>query len=77
MEVLFLLIPLSVALAAGFTIACLGSIRGGQFDDLESPRWRMLFDRRDVAPQDPPVVTLIPFIPSPPSHGDHPRSEAL
>lgn len=47
MEVLFFLIPLSVALAAGFTFACLGSIRGGQFDDMESPRWRVLFDRNE------------------------------
>jgi cbb3-type cytochrome oxidase maturation protein len=44
MEVLLLLIPLSVALAAGFTLACLRAIGQGQFDDLESPRWRMLFD---------------------------------
>jgi cbb3-type cytochrome oxidase maturation protein len=51
MEVLFFLIPLSVALAAGFTIACLGSIRGGQFDDMESPRWRILFDRNEKRPE--------------------------
>lgn len=61
MEVLFLLIPLSVALAAGFTVACLRSIRGGQFDDLESPRWRMLFDRSEpadrVLPEGPKIVS--------------------
>ncbi|MCD6023255.1 MAG: nitrogen fixation protein fixS [Fibrobacteria bacterium] len=51
MEVLFFLIPLSVALAAGFTIACLGSIRDGQFDDMESPRWRVLFDRNEKRPE--------------------------
>lgn len=44
MEVLFVLIPLSVVLAAAFVAACLAAIRGGQYDDLESPRWRMLFD---------------------------------
>lgn len=47
MSVLLLLIPVSLALAAAFMFICLASIRGGQFDDLESPRWRMLFDRPD------------------------------
>lgn len=47
MSVLLLLIPVSVALACVFMFICLASIRGGQFDDLESPRWRILFDRPD------------------------------
>lgn len=47
MSVLLVLIPVSVALAAAFMFLCLASIRGGQFDDLESPRWRVLFDRPD------------------------------
>ena len=44
MSVLYVLIPLSVFMAAGFVMICLSAIRGGQFDDLESPQWRMLFD---------------------------------
>ena len=44
MEVLLVLIPLSVLLAGAFVVACVAAIRGGQYDDLESPRWRMLFD---------------------------------
>jgi cbb3-type cytochrome oxidase maturation protein len=55
MSVLLLLIPVSVALAAVFMIICLASIRGGQFDDMESPRWRILFDRREA---DRPVESL-------------------
>lgn len=47
MSVLLVLIPVSVALAAAFMFMCLASIRGGQFDDLESPRWRVLFDRTE------------------------------
>jgi cbb3-type cytochrome oxidase maturation protein len=48
MDVLLLLIPVSIALAAASVVACLVAIRGGQYDDLESPRWRILFDdRRD------------------------------
>lgn len=46
MEVLFVLIPVSIALAAASVAACLVAIRGGQYDDLESPRWRILFDDR-------------------------------
>ena len=44
MSALFVLIPVSVALAAGFVAACLAAIRSGQFDDVDSPRWRILFD---------------------------------
>jgi cbb3-type cytochrome oxidase maturation protein len=47
MEVLFILIPVSVALAAASVVACLAAIRGGQYDDMESPRWRILFDGRN------------------------------
>jgi len=46
MEVLFVLIPVSIALAAASLVACLFAIRGGQYDDLESPPWRILFDDR-------------------------------
>lgn len=26
--------------------ACLKAIRGGQYEDLESPKWRILFDEK-------------------------------
>lgn len=54
MSVLFLLVPVSLALAALFVAACVMSIRAGQFDDLESPRWRMLFDTRSIPPESKP-----------------------
>ena len=43
MSALILLIAISLALSAGFVWACIISIRGGQFDDLDSPRWRLIF----------------------------------
>jgi cbb3-type cytochrome oxidase maturation protein len=46
MNVLFLLIPASLFLASLFVALCVASIKDGQFDDLESPRWRVLFDGR-------------------------------
>ena len=59
MSVLLVLVPVSLALATLFVVACLISINSGQFDDLESPRWRMLFDSRDAgALPVPPVPTI-------------------
>ena len=44
MSVLFFLLPLALALAALFLIAYLWSVRSGQFDDLETPAIRAIFD---------------------------------
>ena len=68
MSVLLVLVPVSLSLATLFVTVCLLSIRSGQFDDLESPRWRMLFDTGDavkagngglaVSPADTPPITI-------------------
>lgn len=44
MEVMILLVPLAIAVAGGFLIACVRAIHGGQFDDLETPAHRALWD---------------------------------
>jgi cbb3-type cytochrome oxidase maturation protein len=44
MSVLLLLIAVSLAMASLFVFLCLASLRSGQFDDMESPRWKVLFD---------------------------------
>jgi cbb3-type cytochrome oxidase maturation protein len=44
MSVLLLLIPVSVGLSALFVFICVKAIRAGQFDDMQSPAWRVLFD---------------------------------
>lgn len=44
MESVFLLIPVSVALVFGIAFAFWRSVRGGQFDDLEGPGFRVLMD---------------------------------
>ncbi len=51
MSVILFLIPISLSLSVLFVVLCLRSIRAGQFDDLESPRWRMLFDS-----EEPPIA---------------------
>ena len=44
MEIVYVLLPLSLMLALGGFIAYLWSVRSGQFEDLESPAVRILFD---------------------------------
>ncbi|MEY4592282.1 MAG: hypothetical protein RIR18_1177 [Pseudomonadota bacterium] len=44
MEVIFLLIPISILLVFGIAISFWWSVRGGQFDDLEGPGFKILMD---------------------------------
>jgi cbb3-type cytochrome oxidase maturation protein len=44
MEILYLLIPVSVALVFAIAVAFWWSVRNGQFDDLEGPGFRVLMD---------------------------------
>ncbi|MCA8923210.1 MAG: cbb3-type cytochrome oxidase assembly protein CcoS [Planctomycetes bacterium] len=44
MSVLYLLIPLAIALAGVAAWACVRAILSGQFEDLETPAERILWD---------------------------------
>ncbi|MDX2134643.1 MAG: cbb3-type cytochrome oxidase assembly protein CcoS [Saprospiraceae bacterium] len=44
MEIIFLLILISLIVAAGFLLAYFWAARNGQFDDDYTPAVRMLFD---------------------------------
>lgn len=44
MESVYLLIPVSIVLVFGIAIAFWWSVKGGQFDDLEGPGFRILMD---------------------------------
>lgn len=44
MEIIFLLILISLIVAAGFLLAYLWATKAGQFDDEYTPSVRMLFD---------------------------------
>lgn len=44
MNILILVIPMSIALGAGFVFAFLWATNKGQFDDLETPALRILSD---------------------------------
>lgn len=51
MDVLYLLVPLALLFAGGALWAFIVSVKRGQFDDLETPAVRILFDdvERDTA----------------------------
>lgn len=44
MSVIVLLIAAGGAVAIGFLVAFAWAVRSGQFDDVVSPAWRMLFE---------------------------------
>jgi cbb3-type cytochrome oxidase maturation protein len=43
-NIIFLLIPLGLALLGAAVLAFFWAVRNGQFDDLETPAWRILLD---------------------------------
>lgn len=48
MSVFFLLIPLSILLAAGFLWAFFWAVKSGQYDDTQTPSMRVLLDDAPV-----------------------------
>jgi cbb3-type cytochrome oxidase maturation protein len=42
MNVMYFMIPVALLLAAGFVAACMWALSSGQFDDLETPSYRVL-----------------------------------
>lgn len=44
MSVLYIALPVAILMGAAAVVACVVCIRGGQFDDLETPAVRMLID---------------------------------
>ncbi len=52
MTILYLLIPIAMALAVAAVITFTWAVRQGQFDDLETPAIRVLFD--DEEPKEEP-----------------------
>ena len=47
MDVLFFLVPLAMILAAAGVAAFIWAVRRGQYDDLDTPAIRILFDDDD------------------------------
>jgi cbb3-type cytochrome oxidase maturation protein len=49
MEVIFIVLPLAIVMAAVALAAFFWAVHRGQFDDLDTPRYRALFDDEDAA----------------------------
>jgi cbb3-type cytochrome oxidase maturation protein len=48
MSVIYLLIGISLPLAMGFLIVFLRNAKSGQFDDLDTPAMRILFEEKPI-----------------------------
>ncbi len=48
MSVIYLLIGISLPLAMGFLIVFLSNAKRGQFDDLDTPAMRILFEEKPI-----------------------------
>lgn len=51
MSVIFILLPLALLLAGISLAAFVRAVKRGEYDDLETPAVRMLFDDADLAPR--------------------------
>lgn len=52
MSIIFILIPLGLVLLLAAVAAFFWAVRSGQFDDLETPAWRILLDDDRNPPPD-------------------------
>ncbi len=52
MSVIFIALPVAIALAAAAVWGFVWAVRGGQMDDLETPPRRILFDDVEAKPQE-------------------------
>jgi cbb3-type cytochrome oxidase maturation protein len=48
MDIIVVLLPLALLLAGFFIVAFIWSTRKGQYDDLETPRFRMLLEDKKI-----------------------------
>lgn len=51
MSILFIVLPVALVLAACGVAGFLWAVRQGQYDDLDTPPYRAIFDDEDVSPQ--------------------------
>lgn len=59
MSVIYIVLPLAIIIAAAAVLAFIWAVRRGEFDDLDTPPVRMLFDD-DEAPAAPRPPTAPP-----------------
>lgn len=69
MELIYLVLPLALLIAAGFVAAFVWAARDDQFEDLDTPPIRMLRDDPPVAGSSASRTPGTPGAPPPPRHG--------
>jgi cbb3-type cytochrome oxidase maturation protein len=50
-NVLLILVPVALLLSLGFVVGFVRAVRGGQFDDLETPAHRILLEDNEGDPK--------------------------
>jgi len=55
MSALFIVLPVALVLAAAGVLAFLWAVRQGQYDDLDTPPYRAIFDDEDNATGKMPI----------------------
>lgn len=55
MNALYILIPLSLVLVILAVVIFVWAVNNGQFDDLDTPAWRILEDDDEQVNRDPPA----------------------
>lgn len=48
MEVIFFMLPMALFFALAFVILFVWNVRGGQYDDLETPAYEMLIEQDQI-----------------------------
>lgn len=56
MSILYFLVPMGVLIVVGALWAFFWAVDSGQFDDLESPAWRILLDDDSRPPESGPAT---------------------
>jgi cbb3-type cytochrome oxidase maturation protein len=56
MEIIVVLLPLALLLGAFFIFAFIWATKKGQYDDLETPRFRMLLDDQKISRPTPTSI---------------------
>ena len=53
MNILALMLPITILLSSGFLIAFIWVVKAGQYDDTETPAYRILEDENNVEEHSP------------------------
>jgi cbb3-type cytochrome oxidase maturation protein len=64
MNIIYFLIPLGLVLLVAAVAAFFWAVRSGQFDDLETPAWRILMDDDKQPPHDRLTSMAAPGLPA-------------